>query len=149
VENFPQQESGKARDQAGKALQVSGKTVDMATKVIEKAIPEVVAAVDGGRIAVSRAAKIAELPREQQAQAITQPAPVKAPPEVYLLWCPGGPVTLGDIAQNAVEADSAPGFIAYLGREQALSQGANYYDPEDIEALTVGEFLRRLRSHSA
>lgn len=36
VENFPQADSGKARDKAGKAVGVSGRSVDFATKVLKQ-----------------------------------------------------------------------------------------------------------------
>jgi hypothetical protein len=57
VENLPPSlDSAKARDAAGKALGVSGKSVDFATKVLEHGTPELIAAVDAGRMAVSTAA---------------------------------------------------------------------------------------------
>lgn len=66
--NLPEGKTGQARDAAGKAFGVSGKSVDYATKVIEKGIPELAAAVDAGRMAVSTAAIVAsETPEEQQA----------------------------------------------------------------------------------
>jgi len=49
---------GKARDAARKAFGVSGKSVDHATRVIEKGIPELVKAVDQGRMAVNMAATL-------------------------------------------------------------------------------------------
>ena len=65
--NLPEQKQ-QAREAAGKAFGVSGKSVDYATKVIEKGIPELAAAVDAGRMAVSTAAIVAsETPEEQQA----------------------------------------------------------------------------------
>jgi len=48
---------GDARDHAAKAVGVSGKTVDYATKVLKTATPEVIKAVDEGRMAVSTAAR--------------------------------------------------------------------------------------------
>jgi len=54
-ENLPEQK-GQARGQAGKALGVSGRTVDFATKVLKQGTPELVKAVDEGRMAVSTAA---------------------------------------------------------------------------------------------
>lgn len=66
VENLPQLEPSKARDEVGKAFGVSGKSVDHAKRVIEKAIPEVVKAVDEGRMAVSTAAILATEPEEVQ-----------------------------------------------------------------------------------
>lgn len=65
VENLPQ-DTGKARDAAGKEFGVSGKSVDHATKVLEKGVPELVAAMDAGTVAVSTAAKLAQAPVEVQ-----------------------------------------------------------------------------------
>lgn len=38
-ETFPEQKTGKARDQAGKAVGVSGRTMDKAKKVREQGVP--------------------------------------------------------------------------------------------------------------
>lgn len=51
---------GKSRDLAGKAIGVSGSLVDKATKVLHKGTPELIAAVEGGRLSVSSAAELAE-----------------------------------------------------------------------------------------
>ena len=73
VENFPPQtEQGKARDKAGAAMNVSGKLVDMAEKVQKKAVPELVAAVDRGEVAVSAAAVVADMPAEKQKALVTE-----------------------------------------------------------------------------
>ena len=64
VENLPP--LSKARDAAGKAVGVSGKSVDFATKVLTKGVPELVAAVDQGRMAVSTAAVLAHEPEEAE-----------------------------------------------------------------------------------
>jgi ParB-like chromosome segregation protein Spo0J len=67
VENLPPSlDSGKARDHAAKAVGVSGKSIDFATKVIKDAVPEVVKAVDEGRMAVSTAAALASEPEDVQ-----------------------------------------------------------------------------------
>jgi ParB-like chromosome segregation protein Spo0J len=58
--------SGDARDQAGKAVGVSGKMVDYATKVLKQAAPEIIAAVDTGKMAVKTAAIVASEPVETQ-----------------------------------------------------------------------------------
>jgi hypothetical protein len=69
LENLPGQK-GTARDQAAKAAGVSGKTVDHATKVLKHGVPELVKAVDEGRMAVSTAAILAsESPEVQRAEA--------------------------------------------------------------------------------
>ena len=62
-----------ARDAAGKALGVSGKSVDFATKVLTKAEPEIIKAVDEGRMAVSTAAVYATEPPEVQREIASAP----------------------------------------------------------------------------
>ncbi len=71
VANLPhRQDQGKARDQAGAAVGVSGKTVDHAAKVLDKGAAVLVDAVDKGEVAVSTAAKLAELPKAEQTKAV-------------------------------------------------------------------------------
>lgn len=72
-ENLPEAGKGQARDQAGRDLQVSGKMVDMAETVTNNAIPEIKAAVVNGDLAVSKAAPVARLPKEQQKEALAKP----------------------------------------------------------------------------
>jgi len=65
VENFPpRSDAGKARDQVAEAVGVSGKSIDYATKVLKTGTPEVIKAVDTGRMAVSTAAILASEPKE-------------------------------------------------------------------------------------
>ena len=52
VADLPPLDKSKSRDAAGKALGVSGRSVDYARKVRENAIPEVVMAVEEGRMSV-------------------------------------------------------------------------------------------------
>lgn len=72
VENLPQalDNKGKARDKAAAAVGVSGRSVDFATKVIKQGTPELVKAVDAGRVPVSVAAKVATLPEPDQRAAV-------------------------------------------------------------------------------
>jgi len=72
--NLPDMPKGDARDQLGKTFGVSGKTVDHATRVLNNAIPEVVQAVDDGRMAVSTAAFIATEPEEVQREKVENQA---------------------------------------------------------------------------
>jgi hypothetical protein len=72
VENLPQQ-NGKARDQVGKAIGVSGRSVDFATRVLNQGTPELIKAVDDGRMAVSTAALVASDPPEKQLEEINNP----------------------------------------------------------------------------
>jgi ParB-like chromosome segregation protein Spo0J len=59
-------------DNAAKLLNVSTGSVDSAKKVIAKAQPEVVKAVEQGKLAVSAAASIVEHPPEVQRQAVAK-----------------------------------------------------------------------------
>jgi len=76
VENFPQAE-GTARDHVGKAVGVSGRTIDFATKVLEEGTPELIRAVDEGRMAVSTAAVFASEPPEKLPASTTAPTPAR------------------------------------------------------------------------
>ncbi len=58
-ENLPPTDPGDTRDQLGEMFGVSGKSVDHAARVLKNAVPEVVKAVDEGRMAVSTAALLA------------------------------------------------------------------------------------------
>lgn len=144
MENFPypSESKGTARDKAGEALQVSGKTVDMATKVIEKAVPEVVQAVDRGELAVSRAAKIAELPQDQQAAAIEKPAERKRNVELFALVRSNGPVTPKDLGCNQDSLGPSKGLIVFRSYDDALDEGAAYFDIEEFDAVPLDELLR-------
>jgi len=64
-------DSGKSRDTAGKSVGVSGKSVDRATKVIKQGAPELQEAVSEGRVPVAVAAKLADLPKPIQRQAVS------------------------------------------------------------------------------
>lgn len=66
VETFPPLEKTKARDEAGKAVGVSGRTVDKATKVRKEGIPALGKLVQDGKLDVTKAAKLADLPKETQ-----------------------------------------------------------------------------------
>lgn len=72
-ENFP--EGGRARDLAAKAAGFgNGKTYEQAKTVVEKAAPELVAAMDEGRVSVSAAAALSDLPKAEQAIVVRQDA---------------------------------------------------------------------------
>ncbi len=59
-------ENGKSRDQAARAVGVSNRTVDKARAVRENGVRELQQAVEQGKLDVSKAAKLAALPRETQ-----------------------------------------------------------------------------------
>ena len=66
VDNCAQGDTGRARDQVGKAFGVSGATVDRAAQVQREGIPEVIKAVDDGKIAIYKAEQIATAPKHLQ-----------------------------------------------------------------------------------
>jgi hypothetical protein len=66
-------EPGKSRDKAGAAVGVGGRTVDRATKVLKQAIPEVIKEVEQGRMTVAVAARIADLPAQEQREEMAKP----------------------------------------------------------------------------
>lgn len=69
-ENLPEPSKGDARDQVGKAIGVSGTSIDHATKVLKQGTPELVRAVDEGRMAVSTAALVSHESPEEQAKVV-------------------------------------------------------------------------------
>jgi hypothetical protein len=65
------------------ALKIDRKTGQYGKRVLSEGAPELVAAVERGDISVSRAAKIASLPREEQAAKISEPKyDVASPPNL-------------------------------------------------------------------
>jgi N6-adenosine-specific RNA methylase IME4 len=66
VANLPQAGT-KARDDAAALVNVSARTVQDAKRVLLGGAPELVAAADAGAVAVSTAAVLTELPKEEQA----------------------------------------------------------------------------------
>jgi hypothetical protein len=66
----PVKASPQARDIAGAAFGVSGKTVDAAAIVIAKAAPEVIKAVESGKMKVATAARLASAPKDVQVAAL-------------------------------------------------------------------------------
>lgn len=72
----PPGKPGKSRDHAAELVGVSSRTLDAASHVLESGPPEVADAVRGGKMSVSRAAKlVAEPPPPDHASSETSPAP--------------------------------------------------------------------------
>lgn len=62
-------DAGKTRDiAAAKAGLGSGKTLEAAQKVVDRGVPELVEAMDSGRVSIHAAASIASLPKEDQSR---------------------------------------------------------------------------------
>lgn len=94
MENFPQGQTGTARDMAGKSVGVSGKTVDFAKKVLNEGAAEVVSAVESGELKVSTASRLVDVIPDKTEQkkiiqegaaavkaAVADPKPPKLKPE--------------------------------------------------------------------
>jgi N6-adenosine-specific RNA methylase IME4 len=64
--NWREGEGRKASEDAARALNVSPRSVERATRVMRDGTPELVQAVDDGKVAVSAASEIATLPHEEQ-----------------------------------------------------------------------------------
>jgi len=63
-------ESRKARDEAGRAAGVSGRALDRMRAIRAQAVPEVIKAVEDGRMAVSAAASLTKLSEEKQREIV-------------------------------------------------------------------------------
>lgn len=147
VANLPQGQPGKSRDQAGAALNVSGRTVELAKKVIAKAAPEVVEAVQKGNLAVSRAATIADLPKEQQVAALEAAPTTRAKRDRVDMWLcivPGGmPLEVSEVAVNKSDpSEPITGWFVFESAEAATDEGQKHYDEEDIRAMTAADFCK-------
>ncbi len=139
VENLPQLDTGKARDQAGKAVGVSGKSIDYASKVIEKGTPELIKAVDEGRMAVSTAAILASEPAEVQTETL-------ANPKLNRVYKKKDEQPEADFGKPLVadEVTSAIGF-AYAAISQL--ERIQKKDPKRLEAfLTVEKWINKERA---
>lgn len=69
--NLPEAK-GDARDKAAQAVNVSGRSVSDAERVLKHGSPELVQAVESGDVRVSAAAEIANLPKDQQHELVSQ-----------------------------------------------------------------------------
>jgi hypothetical protein len=72
---------GASRDIVGRAVGVSGTTVDQARKVIRDGVPELVRAVDDGKVPVYEAARLAAKPPEEQRAELNGPTAPVVPDE--------------------------------------------------------------------
>lgn len=78
-ENLPYSQKGQARDQAGKAVGVSGRSVEHASNVLKNGSESLIAACDQGKVAVSAAAKLSQLPKDKQDEVIEYAKSSKQP----------------------------------------------------------------------
>lgn len=114
-------------------------TVRQAKTVQSKAAPEVIAAVKAGEIGLPKAAKIAQLPKEDQAAAIAKPIPKATPePELDVVHDDGpdeaemaalvaAQLCDAELVQKMLDADDA---LAYVTNELAKTRA-------QLEAMTA------------
>ena len=110
VDNLSQRE-GKSRDQAGAAVGVSGMTVDRARKVRRQGIPELIAAVEDGRMSVNAAAEVADLSDDVQRDEAKPPA-IQSRRCLWLrrVGCQC-PVSAADVASSFVQVIESAHFV--------------------------------------
>jgi N6-adenosine-specific RNA methylase IME4 len=73
VENFPPFSQGKSRDLAAEKSGLgSGKTYEAAKTVVDSGVPELVTAMDSGKVSISAAADVATLPVQQQKEVVAR-----------------------------------------------------------------------------
>lgn len=63
-----------SQDEAARMLNVSRRTVQTAKSVLEQGTPELISAVESGKVSVSAAADVAQLPKEKQAEIVARGA---------------------------------------------------------------------------
>ena len=73
-ESVPHSE-GRTADKVGEALGVSGKTYEQAKRVVEEGTPELVEAMDEGKLSVKTAADVAKLPKATQRKVVKSDKP--------------------------------------------------------------------------
>jgi ParB-like chromosome segregation protein Spo0J len=128
---------GDSRDQAGAAVGVSGGSIDRATRVLEQGIPELIAAVDAGKLTVSAAKDIATLPPAEQKKnhspelpstrtPTTQPyPPTKCPPPASTPSTPSCTYPKSDPTTQTASAPSkkfATGLTTTPNRRSPMSE---------------------------
>jgi len=72
VANLPEREIGRSREKAATVLNVSPRSVEHASRVQAEGTPELQAAVEDGKVAVSTASTLTELSREEQSDVVAR-----------------------------------------------------------------------------
>lgn len=103
-DNCPTPNQGRSADKAGESVGVSGKSVQRAEKVLTKGTPSVVNAVESGQMAVSKAAKVVDLPPEDQDKIVA--GEMELPPQKPKAEKPYPPKALRE-SNNAIESFNA------------------------------------------
>ena len=117
---------------------VSVRSLRQAEEVKKNAAPEVIAAINSGAVGLEKAAKIAQLPKEEQAAAIAKPIPVAKPDPIEVVMDDGpdeaemaalvkAQFADAELIQQMLEADDA---LAYVTNELAKARA-------QLEAMTA------------
>lgn len=121
-----------SQEKASEILNVGDRSIRSAKKVIEKATPELVKAVDEGKVAVSLAEKAAQLPKEEQEQLVEEvdqgAKPSKAYREIAKEPPAPKPVPEKPTEETAPEPTSKPHIANGTGNNEW------YTPPEIIES---------------
>jgi ParB-like chromosome segregation protein Spo0J len=126
---------GDARDIAGQAVGVSGKTIDYASKVLKAGVPELIAACEAGKLAVSRAAQLVELPQEQQRMAVKTG---RLPGQAFTAeggWPAGRRSKGAGFDQLVVRAREVQGLLGSLGSAGAMVEAGHFDRAVVLSAL--------------
>jgi len=106
---------------AAALVNVSPRLVQYALRVLRRGVPELIAAVESGGMAVSTAANLARLPHAGQTQALAQGAPAAAAQARQFRRAPSGkspvPASFGLYPDHAPDGD--PIVLLWVGANAA------------------------------
>jgi hypothetical protein len=123
-------------DQAAQMLNVSTRSVEAAKQVQENGAPELVAAVDSGKVSVSAAAEVAKLPKEEQAKVVAQGATAdKAKEQREKRKAEKAAKQAENDAARAAAADALPQAIKDHQKFKADAIASKKAQPVDVDAL--------------
>lgn len=149
-------EAPKSTKELAQAAGVGVRSIEQAKTVQAKAAPEVVEAVKAGKIGLPKAAAIAKLPKEQQAEAIKKPIekPAKPLPEDKAY---AGPSEEEIRFHQEQEAADQKAIALILDSNEPLAALKAEYERQSLELATVkaardgymtkcNELIRRVKS---
>lgn len=145
-----------SRTQAADILNTSTRSVASAAEVITKGVPELVAAVDAGEMAVSAAAQVARLPHEEQREIVVAAKPHVAhnsgdnewyTPQAFI---DGARAVMGGIDCDPASSDEANALVGatifYTAEQDGLChpwRGRVWMNPPYAGDL-IGKFCQQL-----
>ena len=117
--------TGKTRDKLGAAFGISGRTAERGKNIIQKGTPELIDAVQEGRIGLHNGEKIAKLPKSQQPAAVQAAIVHKAngrpkPARVPIDYPPHDPATCKIKGVGVFRANEAVDCLKRIPKNDAL-----------------------------